>query len=357
MKINKKLIVSSLASAMGLSIVGAITGTVAWYQYSTRSTLAMIGVSAKTAANLKIKINDANYTMDYKSDLLVADINAYLADSNVNKNNKLSPVTSGAQEKNAALNGLKAHPVYKVFDDANWGAADEEAYLVLPLKLKWEGVNEGEEVAAGTGRNKKVWVNNALFQADASTVATKGDLSKAIRVHLATSSAKMLLSKEGADTATTGLLDLNRDGVMDDENITWKDFDTDPSYTGTPYGTADSKQTAYKVADVKPTVDGSGNPSAGTVLGTCDNNGELEVTVTIWLEGWQKLDNIEAVVPENGDDVSALYTDASCTEAATGTADGTTTYYKKSAASADWNEDTYINSFFDLGLEFITERL
>ena len=345
MKINKKLIVSSLASAMGLSIVGAITGTVAWYQYSTRSTLAMIGVSAKTAANLKIKIGSG----DYKSDLSVADINAYLTTNT--KNATLSPVTSGEQAKDEALAGLKAHPVYKVFSDANWGAASAEAYLVLPLTLKWEGEVEG---VAQTASGKKIWVNDALFQADSTTVASKGDLSKAIRVHLAAGTNYMLLSKDGVDMNVYGALDLNRDGVEDSSSVTWADFQ---SGSATVYGADGKVQESYDKDDVKPSIDGAGNPSEGVVLGTTNASGELSVTLTIWLEGWQKLDNITKVRPANGADVSALYTDASCTTLATGTADGSTDYWKKEAASADWNEDTYIGSKFDLGLEFITERL
>jgi len=306
MKINKKLIVSSLASAMGLSIVGAITGTVAWYQYSTRSTVAMIGVSAKTAANLQIKVGDG----EYKADLTVADINTYLADQSKNAN--LSPVTSGEQAKNAALAGLKAHPLYKVFDDQYWGAANQEAYLVLPLTLKWTGEIEG---VAQSASNKKIWVNDALFQADSGNPSGKGDMSTALRVHIAAGSTYMLLSKEGVDTNVYGNLDLNRDGVLDSSDVTWKDFQTG---TASVYG-ADSKvQEAYDKDDVKPTIDNAGNPTGGVVLGTTNGSGELALTVTIWLEGWQIF----------GSD-----------------------------ATADWDENTYVGAKFDLGLEFVTERL
>lgn len=309
MKINKKLIVSSLASAMGLSIVGAITGTVAWYQYSTRSTVAMIGVSAKTAANLQIKVGDG----EYKADLFVEDINAYLTTQSLNAN--LSPITSGAQAKDAALTGLKAHPVYKVFDEQYWGAADTEAYLVLPLTLKWTGVTEGvDEDPTG----KKIWVNDALFQVDAANPSGKGDMSTALRAHLAATNddsnfTYMLLSKNGGNMNVFGALDLNRDGVDDSSAVTWKDFQTG---SATVYGTQDAVQASYAKADVAPTIGNDGTPSGGVQLGTTDANGELKVTVTIWLEGWQQLD---------GD--------------------------------SDWDEAKYIGAHFDLGLEFVTERL
>lgn len=342
MKINKKLIVSSLASAMGLSIVGAITGTVAWYQYSTRSTFAMVGVSAKTAANLQIKVGDGAY----KTDLSVADINTYLTSQSKNAN--LSPITSGEQAKDAALTGLKAHPLYKVFDDQYWGAAAAEAYVQFPLTLKWSGQVEG---VAQDASGKKIWLNDLLIEEKATT--GKGDLSSAVRVHLAATN-NMLLSNAGEDLNVYGNLDLNRDGVLDSSSVTWNDFQTG---SATAYGADGKVQEAYDIAHVQPTIGNDGNPADGIELGETNASGELAVTVTIWLEGWQTLENHVAVKPAADTDVSTgYYTDADCTIAATGTANGSTTYYQK-VQSADWDENLYIGAQFNLGLEFVTERL
>ena len=106
----------------------------------------MVGVSAKTAANLQIKVGDG----DFKTDLSVADIDAYL--TSVSKNANLSPITTGEQAKDAAISGFKAHPLYKVFSDANWGTANEEAYVQFPLTLKWSGQVEGIIVLIIIGR-------------------------------------------------------------------------------------------------------------------------------------------------------------------------------------------------------------
>ena len=51
---NKKIIVSTLALAMGAALAGSISGSVAWYQYSTRATARMAATSAGTSRNLQI---------------------------------------------------------------------------------------------------------------------------------------------------------------------------------------------------------------------------------------------------------------------------------------------------------------
>ena len=44
MKTNKKnIIIPALMMAVGLGLVGSISGTVAWYQYSTRVNVAYLG--------------------------------------------------------------------------------------------------------------------------------------------------------------------------------------------------------------------------------------------------------------------------------------------------------------------------
>lgn len=351
MKFNKRLIVSSLASAMGLSLVGAISGTVAWYQYSTRSTLAFVGTSVKNGANLEMKLGTGEG--EFKSDIKSSDVSTYLAGLTTAQNTNLSPITTGALAKNAALPAnFYTNPSYKDFEYAKWGVADAHEYVQFDITLRYKAVEDGTEVAVGTGRNKKVWLNDALFQQDAGDT-THGDLSRALRVHLHTTTAEMTVSKNGGSVNVFGQLDLNNDGVLDG-TATWSEFQDN---TATNYGADTGIQTAYKIGDtgagnvVEPT-NTNGVLSGGTVLGTTDDNGELVVTVTIWLEGWQPLlDSKEfadgATIP------SGWYTDVACSQAAPATASGDTTCYRK---VADWNENTYLGAKFDLGLEFISER-
>lgn len=58
MKINtfKKVAISTMALAMGAALVGSISGSVAWYQYSTRSTASYSGAAAHCTESLQVRL-------------------------------------------------------------------------------------------------------------------------------------------------------------------------------------------------------------------------------------------------------------------------------------------------------------
>ena len=56
MKFNKKIIVASLSTVLGLGIVGSITGTVAWYSYNTRVSSSIVGVSQVKSGTLQFSL-------------------------------------------------------------------------------------------------------------------------------------------------------------------------------------------------------------------------------------------------------------------------------------------------------------
>lgn len=79
MKTNlfSKVAVTMMTVALGAGVVGSISGTVAWFQYSTRSTVAYTGASAHCTENLQIRLYDPNKTDEqnpWKSDLEAGDI-------------------------------------------------------------------------------------------------------------------------------------------------------------------------------------------------------------------------------------------------------------------------------------------
>ena len=52
---KKKIVVSALAIAMGAALAGSISGSVAWYQYSTKAAAQIAGTSAGTIGELEIQ--------------------------------------------------------------------------------------------------------------------------------------------------------------------------------------------------------------------------------------------------------------------------------------------------------------
>ena len=68
MKINKKVMVTTLALAMGAALAGSISGSVAWYQYSTRASAQLTGTSVGTSRNLQIALKPGeNEAADYEN--------------------------------------------------------------------------------------------------------------------------------------------------------------------------------------------------------------------------------------------------------------------------------------------------
>ena len=393
-KMSKRIIVSTLSTVMATSLVGAITGTVAWYQYSTRSTVSFIGTTVSSSENLVLSLDGENYTNDIHHNQFT--------------DTTLAPVTTGAMRANGTLGTLYSNPVYQQFGDySSWTRASDDQYVQFTINVKLQEI-DNNGVAGVVQEARPVYLTDLVILNNASNASNqKRDISSAIRVHIHTESVNMLLSKEGGNTLTYGSLDLNGDGKLDTEEAIYDWTDYDELSAGT-YGTNNSVQTAYEIGDVKPTVYSNGKytenlqyclgttkfskqvtPESGTTLDDTyfeDENltvptedeaadGEksyyvadvLTVTVTIWLEGWQKLpvtksktgaeilaelENL-AGAGENPrttfETEDGYYTDSALETEATGTIDSETTYYYE-VSEASWDPDLYLGSMFNVGL-------
>ena len=178
MKMNsKKIIVSTLALVMGAALAGSISGTVAWYQYSTRSTVAFNGASAHCTENLQIRIRQAG--QEFKSDLTTKDIADYLTSISRTNANKLTPVTpaAGSLAADAVASSFKAGAEYQKAI-ANWRDAGGEDYIVLPLELRVRD-NDGK---GSSFLAKKIYLSDLTIAAARSNDAAKADMSSAVRV-------------------------------------------------------------------------------------------------------------------------------------------------------------------------------
>lgn len=302
---NKKIIVSTLALAMGAALAGSVSGTVAWFQYSTRAQAAYIGTSAHCSELLQVSIDGGT---TWKTELSSSDIDTAITAAN----KKIVPITTGEQAKDAALGTFYANPIYQIsagdYSATTWKAAEAINYVQFTLKFKVTDVKEN----LTTKLAKDVFLTNLTIQD-----ATSGlDLSDAVRVHFA-STNNMLFAKTATSTDVSGQLDLNSDGAYDlSEGYEW---DTRTAIT---YGTDGAVQTSYAANDTTVVAtDTNGVLTNGKKLGSTAADTDLSVTVTIWLEGWQKL--------------------------ATGV-----TGNKETADSAIWDSTTYVNKVFRVGMRF-----
>ena len=169
----KKVVVSVLALAMGAGIAGSISGSIAWYQYSTRTTAQLQGVSAGTTRNLQLRIkkNGLGAEEGWLQDLSVEDLNTYLGIDSTDDEKpdvlKLNPVTNQTtgNAKDAALTGFKGHPVYQypTLPDAaqTIGEGEEKVwnYVTIPLQFRLVDNNgSGDKLVA-----KNVYLVDANF--------------------------------------------------------------------------------------------------------------------------------------------------------------------------------------------------
>ena len=307
-----KIIISTLALAMGAALAGSVSGTVAWFQYSTRAQAAYIGASAHCSELLQVSIDDG---ANWKTELTSSDVNTAITAAN----KKIIPITSGAQAKDAALGEtFYANPIYQIsagsYSADTWQVADAINYVQFTLKFRVTDVKEN----LTTKLAKDVFLTNLTIQDVTSGV----DLSDAVRVHFAATN-NMLFAKNATSTDVCGALDLNSDGDYDmSEGYEWDDR------TELVYGTADAKQTSYAANDTTVVAtDTNGTLSNGKKLGSTASDADLSVTVTIWLEGWQKL----AKSPAGNKD----YTSA-----------------ENPGPSAVWDSTNYVGKQFRVGMRF-----
>ncbi len=294
---NKKIIVSTLALAMGAALAGSVSGTVAWYQYSTRATTSYIGSSAKCGENLQISLDGTNF----KSELLISDFASKArADK---KGTALLPITFGAGqvvgETAAADPALTAtvpyqHPKYQNFAYGTWGTADANSYLQYDLYFRVLDV-DGAAAADANYLAKNIYFEDLTLNfTPTGTPANANAFKDALRIQfdqVSGTGAKRILLSNTARTSLKlgGKLDLNGD-TIDDKVKGYVFGDTDTRADGV-YGDESILQNTETYATYKGTLS-NGSLTAGTkalgktVAGAYDSGTALHFVVTVWLEGW-----------------------------------------------------------------------
>lgn len=304
MKTNttKKVIVATMAIAMGASIVGSISGTAAWYQYSTRATVEYQGAAAKATEDLLLSTSQ---TGTYANSIKLGD-------------GTLTPVTAWDLALNKAPATLYKNPYYQIEDPTKWGTAEKDKDFVQ-FEI-WAKVHDldGTDAADPDAKffeGKKIYLTDVTIQAAASAgqydASEHTDVSDAVRVAIWPGNVETLTDDNGwgtysiKDYSTTGLkthgkLDLGGPANEGLDKTTKYSFETGGeevdygktnavqdaksySYPTTPLATDDS---THKIAD-----DSDPAHIKGAALATTGTNGAAVkvCTVRIYLEGWEPL--------------------------------------------------------------------
>lgn len=306
MKFNKKITVTALSTVLGLGLVGSISGAVAWYQYSTRATTSIVGISGAKSGALEVSLaRDSGWVRDLKT----SDLTSTASAGEANPFDHFLPVTFGGFDGTNVATNLPG-TAYKNPDVgnatmSNWKTATvNEDYVQYVVYLRARQLNESTNAYDNVAES--VYFSDITI-ADLSGQATGLSIEDALRVHVAFDTVKVsddsvvtagnryLLSKAGGSLNTYGELDL--DGINGSD--TYGGYEWADNYgTTVIYG----DKTAEEGSGVQKSVQAStlvaardaqgeltGSPVATTVAGS-DN--VLRATVTIWTEGWAQLDPV-----------------------------------------------------------------
>ena len=348
--VTRRALVCLMSVGLVAAFAGTISGSIAWYAYSTRATVTYSGTSVAESVQLQIGlISTVDFTVDEGghdlglkltkevvagepydyywakagSGFNTAAVKAYLEKEGTYAVTELKPVTTReytGTSFNLYRAPLQGHTL--MTQDA-----DKDCYSHLPFIFRI--IDGAGEYAKGAN----IWLTDA-------TVAASGaseNIREAVRIYFSRGANDFILNPSSSSAAVgytkvAGPLDLNMDGVYDyrdGKELVYGDYTTEPVVTGTYTGdnhlddptvfddvnqtgqtrkstfvaehfkgnqyfntaavTACGPKTAkYEtLATIAPNDDGSGLLSGGKPLACTDSvTGLATLDATIWLEGW-----------------------------------------------------------------------
>nr|MCR5185247.1 hypothetical protein [Bacilli bacterium] len=291
----KKIVVSTLGLVMGAALVGSISGSVAWYQYSTRAAASMTATSAGTSRKLEIKQSTA------------------AADAWSNKVTSLAgnlkPITVGDNVAADAASITKFYdkPIYQYAQsgkDLGAPSAVVTNGYALSYTFDFRVRDKVDGAAEASVAGKPIYLQDVQLTglgADETKIANANKLASAIRIHVSgkvgENNVGAVLAKDVASTNLYGNLDLGGASGADTMDA---DF-SDSSTTKITYGKIASGQTApnQKLSSVNLSSEGTNhtvlvNDADPYALAdglklcetTADDAHPAQVTILVWLEGW-----------------------------------------------------------------------
>ena len=230
-KLSAKLLFGFLGLSTLASMIGAISGTVAWYAYVTRATMSYSGTSVNSTKQLQIGIrsdvavefpestittdlpygeNGHYYFMSPGASLPASVINAYL-EANHYTTTTLEPVTSYTYNTGDAISLKNSPTANKPFEDRKDAGRDK--YVDIHFALR---VLESDSITPTYVLNKPIFLTDAAAQAASSS---DGDVYKAIRMFIDRENGDDFIfnpsSRTDGSTKVAGVLDITGDDLFD----------------------------------------------------------------------------------------------------------------------------------------------
>ena len=242
---NTKLKTRFLYAGFGLMFVaglaGSISGSLAWWAYSTRASLSYQGTSVASSEQLQIGIkttidlsvsgigmtrtvinNETYYFCDAGSGLPAEYVKYYL-DRTQYASVELEPITTGSYTSGdiSLKNPLVSGSPY------NSNPAEKDKYVHIPLAFRILRYQGGTELVPEKGEN--IWLADTLVEASATPENETNEVFKAIRMFTKGKyknadgemvDAKYVINPSddrpiAGSTAVAGLLDISGNGYYD----------------------------------------------------------------------------------------------------------------------------------------------
>ena len=290
MKLNKKLLIPVFATAMGLSVIGGISGAVAWYQYNSKVTASFVGASVADSGVLRIKEGaSGSWTRAVERKTI----------------DKIRPMTFGYTSENGVptTNGWMypeagaGNGYYEGTDTmAGWVKA-EEGKDYAQFDLYFDAIQTDPNSADESGYTpvvREVFFNRIILKN--SNSATGKNASDAMRIQLdIDDTTHLILANSEVTTDLFGELDLDASTTADKYHKTlFNELPAGAVDGGTIVYGEDQKQQVAK--DIHDYVQQNGDVQIGhgatPLFSTKGSDSEFtHVVVTIWFEGWAKLES------------------------------------------------------------------
>ena len=308
MKIKNKLIAGGLMSVVACALVGSITGTFAWYQYSNQSTVSMKGASIGSSQNLQLawasNAQDTGTGAWTTANLTWADIKAHATMKGSGDNNEdLLPSSQGGNNGEQALSGNWYGNPTGGTTLPNVTSATSGYYVQFTFYARYQEIKGSQP----NYPSATIYVDQISNKTIAENAA---DVTFALRMHVKMGDSTYFLVNPYDTGSKSVTLSSTYSEVA--SQYDWTTPAGTPVTVGLPSADSPGTLTTLKHEDVVSTfnADGSVN-SAKKSVATSTASG-VPITVTFWLEGFaqqQEGDSAAQVASDWWDAATTVGTD------------------------------------------------